>query len=132
MVHALRQPAGTNTIKIAENSIHTIAVSGSGDVTMDLLEQVTTVSAAAASGNLVFDLSMVDPAAVQDYFVSVQTGSGKDRITGSSHDNQIDTLDEWLGLAALVTENGATAGFEFMGDTYIMEMGADALFPTAG
>ncbi|MEE4365136.1 MAG: hypothetical protein V2J08_14460, partial [Desulfotignum sp.] len=38
---------------------------------------------------------------------------------------QIDTLEEWLGLAALVAENGTTAGFELMGDTFVMEMGAD-------
>ncbi|HKK99850.1 MAG TPA: hypothetical protein VJ943_06335, partial [Desulfotignum sp.] len=76
---------------IAQNGIHTIAVSGSGDVTMDLPEQVTTVSAAAAAGDMEFDMSTVDPAAVQDYFVSVQTGSGKDRITASIHDNHITT-----------------------------------------
>lgn len=83
--------AGTNTIWVAENSIHTIGVSGSGDVTLDLPEQVVTVSAAAAAGDMVLDMSMADPAVVQAYFVSVQTGSGKDTITASIHDNHINT-----------------------------------------
>jgi Ca2+-binding RTX toxin-like protein len=83
------QAAGTSVVGIAENSMHTIGISGSGDVTMDLPEQVTTVSGADAAGDLVLDMSLVDPAVVQDYFVSVHTGSGRDRITASIHDNHI-------------------------------------------
>ncbi|MEE4362333.1 MAG: hypothetical protein V2J08_00245, partial [Desulfotignum sp.] len=85
------QAAGTNTFEVVENSIHTIGVSGSGDVTLGLLEQVAAVSGIDATGNLIIDLSMVDPADVQAYFVSVQTGSGKDTVTASIHDNHIST-----------------------------------------
>ena len=65
------------------------------------------VSGAEASGGA----SMVITADIADGIISL---SGADAA-------QINTFDEWLALFYLVCENNKTAGFEFNGNTYIVE-----------
>ena len=45
---------------------------------------------------------------------------------GGADAAQIDTLAEWIDLAFLACETGATIGFEFIGNTYIIEESSSA------